>query len=96
MFCVLAQTLLMELERNCLKYKDRHFYLYWHNNKDSQFTITHSQIVFNNSITHHERALEVTDLFSVEISILVTVGYGDCEEIIMRAGIRRQSVQCPL
>lgn len=28
-----------------------------------------------------------TDLFSMEVSILVTVGYGNCEEIIMRARI---------
>lgn len=33
------------------------------------------------------KAHEITDLFSVEISVPVTVGYGDCEEIIMCAGV---------
>ena len=45
---------------------------------------------------HDECVHEITDLFNMEISILVTVGYGDCEEIVVCAGIRCQSVQCSL
>lgn len=40
-----------------------------------------------------EWKLESTDLFRVEISIFVTVGYGDREEVIVCASIRCQSVQ---
>lgn len=39
---------------------------------------------------------KVTDLLWVEISILVTVGDGDGEEVIMGAAVRCQSVQCSL
>lgn len=35
----------------------------------------------------------VTDLFGVEVSILVTVGDGDGEEVIMGAAVRSQPVQ---
>lgn len=73
----LAHRLIMCFERKCLKYSDRHFYLNWLKSRDSQF---------NHSLGH-ERLLEITDLFSMEISVLVTVGYGDCKEIIMCAGI---------
>lgn len=36
----------------------------------------------------HDKCVRAfTDLFSMEVSILVTVGYGDCEEIIMRTRV---------
>lgn len=34
-----------------------------------------------------ERVLEVTDLFWMEISIPVTVGDGDCEEVVVSASV---------
>lgn len=48
------------------------------------------------SEVHAECVLEITDLFSMEVSVFVTVGYGDCEEVIVCASVRCQSVQCSL
>lgn len=35
-------------------------------------------------------------LFGVEVSVLVTVGDGDCEEVVVGASVGSQSVQSPL
>lgn len=49
-----------------------------------------------NSINGNKCIIDVTHLFSMEVSILVTVGYGDGEEIIMCTAVGRQPVQCSL
>lgn len=46
-----------------------------------------------NKAHNNECVFGVTYLFSVEVAVLVTVGYWDGEEIVVCAGIGCQSVQ---
>lgn len=68
----------------------------WCSSKGTTWCINISLSFSVRLITARNCVLHVTDLFGVEISILVTVWNGNCEEIIMGAGIGCQSVQCSL